>query len=444
MKSNFILYIFLISLLITGCGENEANQPNDLDTKMNRIAESYVKLILNIGLYDPDYVDAYYGPEDWRPARDTVSSDSVILSNLYTETDVLLDSLDALSDYKVDELQRLRFRYLYKQILSAKGRIFMLAEGSFTFDEEAEVLYDAQVPVYSEEFFQTTINELDKIVPGEGDIQKRMEDYKNQFIIPEDKLDEVFTLAINECRKRTLNYIQLPAGENFQVEYVTGKPWAAYNWYKGNSFSLIQVNTGLPIYIERAVDLAAHEGYPGHHVYNVLLERNMVKKNNWVEFTVYALFSPQSLIAEGTANYGINMAFPGSSKIEFEKEVLFPAAGLDASKADEYYKIFELSSKLGYAVTETARNYLNGEWTREESINWLAKFGLRTKERAEQNIRFIEKYRSYIINYYLGKDIVKEFIERNGGTPENSKLRWQLFERLISTPQTPSGLVEKK
>ena len=44
---------------------------------------------------------------------------------------------------------------------------------------------------------------------------------------------------------------------------------------------------------------------------------------------VYPLFSPQSLIAEGTANYGIQVTFPGDERVEFEEKVLFPAAGLD-------------------------------------------------------------------------------------------------------------------
>ena len=142
-------------------------------------------------------------------------------------------------------------------------------------------------------------------MPGKGELSKRVNDYKNQFIIPKEKLDTVFKAAISECRKRTLQHIKLPSNENFKVEYVTNKAWSGYNWYKGNSFSLIQVNTDLPIYIERAVDLAAHEGYPGHHVYNTLLEQNMYRKNGWVEFCVYPLNSPESLIAEGSANYGI-------------------------------------------------------------------------------------------------------------------------------------------
>ncbi len=61
-----------------------------------------------------------------------------------------------------------------------------------------------------------------------------------------------------------------------------------------------------------------------------------------MEFSIYPLFSPTSLIAEGTANYGIKVAFPGEERVKYEKEILFPLAGLDASKADEYYKILRL------------------------------------------------------------------------------------------------------
>ena len=105
-------------------------------------------------------------------------------------------------------------------------------------------------------------------------------------------------------------HLALPPGESFTVEYVTGKSWSGYNWYQGDYRSLIQVNTDLPINIDRAIDLACHEGYPGHHVYNVLLEQHLVRERGWIEYSVYPLFSPQSLIAEGTANYGIEVAFP--------------------------------------------------------------------------------------------------------------------------------------
>ena len=61
-------------------------------------------------------------------------------------------------------------------------------------------------------------------------------------------------------------------------------------------------------------------------------------------------------------------------------------------------------------------------------------------ERAEQRLKFIEKYRSYVINYNLGQEIIENYIIKNGGTENHPEKRWELFKFLLTTPQTPSGL----
>ncbi len=444
LKVNKLFSIVLIGMLFIYCTEKkETIIPTDVELKMNTIAEDYVKLVLNIGQYDTDFVDAYYGPKEW---RDNLKSDLVFDSSAYKNlssiTDSLLNELESLSEYKATELETLRYRYLYKQLLACKTKIFMLNGITLPFDEETKSLYDASAPTHNDEYFQSAIAELDKILPGKGDIAKRLNDFKTKFVIPTEKLKDVFDAAIDECRTRTLKHIKLPETESFKVEYVKDKPWGAYNWYKGKFFSVIEVNTDLPIFIDRAVDLAAHEGYPGHHVYNALLEQNLASKRNWVEFKVYALFSPQSLIAEGTANFGIQMAFPGDERIKFEKNVLFPLAELNPEEADLYYKILDLQKSFSYAGNEAARNYLDKKWNREQTVEWLQKNALRTKDSADKYVSFIEKYRSYVINYNLGMDIVKDYIERNGGTNNNLQKRWELFEHLLSTPQTTGGLVK--
>ena len=200
---------------------------------------------------------------------------------------------------------------------------------------------------------------------------------------------------------------------------MTNKSWSGYNWYQGDFRSLIQVNTDLPIYIDRAIDLACHEGYPGHHVYNALLEKHLVRDRGWVEFTVYPLFSPQSLIAEGTANYGIEVAFPGRERVEFERTVLFPAAGLDPSTAAEYYEVQALVDQLAYAGNEAARAYLDGKMSAADAAAYLEKYAMYSPERAKQRVRFMDQYRSYVINYNLGKDMVRRYLESRGGTAAN-------------------------
>src|SRR5262249_15271513 len=275
-------------------------------------------------------------------------------------------------------------------------------------------------------------------LPGSGSLAERYEAFRQQFVIPSDRLSAVFDRAIAEGRRRTLQYVRLPADEHFTVDYVNDKPWSGYNWYQGRYRSLLQVDTDLPIYRDRSVDLACHEGYPGHHVYNVLLQQHLVKERGWIEFTVYPLFSPQSLIAEGTANFGIDVAFPGDERLTFERDVLFPLAGLDASQAARYARVRSLVDRLSYAGNEAARKYLNGEIDRAAAAAWLTRYAMSSPKAAEQRTRFFDTYRSYVINYNLGKDLVKRYIEMKGGA--SPARRWEEFARLLASPRLPSGL----
>jgi hypothetical protein len=404
---------------------------------MDRAAESYVRLVLAVGQHDPDYVDAYYGPPAWKEEADAHKRP---LSELRTEAAGLIEELRAHPSTSTDEMVRLRHQYLTRQLESMVSRIDMLSGKRLSFDEESKALYDSVAPHYGAEHFQEILDQLEKLVPGDGPLPERIERFRQDFVIPREKLDTVFQAAIDECRRRTLQHVELPPGESFQVEYVTDKPWSGYNWYKGNFHSLIQVNTDLPIFIERAIDLACHEGYPGHHVYNALLEKNLVRDRGWPELSVYALFSPQSLIAEGTANFGIEVAFPGEERVRFEREKLFPLAGLDATQAARYYEVQALTQKLSYAGNEAARRYLDGEITREQAADWLVRYNLSSPERAEQRTRFMDRYRSYVINYNYGQDLVREYIERRGGTEKNPKKRWEELKTLLGSPRLPSGL----
>jgi len=403
---------------------------------MSKIAREYVRLVLAMGQHDKDYVDAYYGPDD---IKREAESAKLALDAIGAGVKSLRAQVAAVPP-AADELGRLRHQYLEKQLAAMSARVRMLGGERLTFDQESRALYDAVAPAYPDSHFQAVLDRLDKRFPGGGSLVERYDAWRRAFLIPREKLDTVFTAAVGACRERTGRHVKLPAGEHFTVEYVTNKSWSGYNWYQGNFRSLIQVNTDLPIYIDRAIDLACHEGYPGHHVYNALLEQHLVKDRGWLEFTVYPLFSPQSLIAEGTANFGIEVAFPGAERIAYERDTLFPLAGLDASRAAEYYEVMAMVDQLSYAGNEAARRYLNGQIDAAAATAWLERYALMPRDRAAQRVRFFDQYRSYVINYNYGKDLVRTFIESRGGTPDRPDRRWQEFETLLSSPRLPSGL----
>jgi hypothetical protein len=425
--------VALLGMAVAGTGAAERRQQT---ISMNILAERYVKAVLALGQHDADYVDAYYGPKDW---KNEVVGEKAGLDTIALRAAAIRDDLKN-APAQTEELSRLRWQYLDRQLSAMQARIRMLKGERLSFDDESKALYDAVAPTYPASHFQAILDKLEKRFPGQGSLAVRYDTWRKPFAIPRDKLDAVFQTAIAACRERTAKHFTLPAGERFTVEYVTNKSWSGYNWYQGDYRSLIQVNTDLPIYIDRAIDLACHEGYPGHHVYNALLEKHMVRDRGWAEFTVYPLFSPQSLIAEGTANFGIEVAFPGQNRVDYEKTVLFPAAGLDPSTAQEYYDVQALVDQLAYAGNEAARQYIDGKISAGDAAAFLEKYALYAPDRAKQRVRFIDQYRSYVINYNLGKDMVRRYIESRGGTATNAARRWAEFEKLLSSPRLPSGL----
>jgi len=434
-----LITLTLAAMGCQGVDKNAVSRPAqpDVATTLDKSAEAYVKLALALGEHDADSVDAYYGPEKW---REEVKAKPQSLPAITREAFNLMATLNALKLNGEPEMVQLRRSYLVHQLKALATKSEMLAGKKLTFDQESKALYDAVAPAYSEQQFLDVLNQLDKLLPGSGPLLPRYEAFKKEFIIPPDRLDAVFTAAIQEARRRTKVHLKLPDDESFTVEYVTGKPWSAYNWYKGNGKSVIQVNTSLPVYVDRAVDLAAHEGYPGHHAYNALLEQHLVRERGWVEFSVYPLFSPQSLIAEGSANFGIEMVFPGEERVDFERDVLFPLAGMKRQRAGIYYDVMDQMKRLNYAGNEAGRRYLNGEIKAPQATEWLTRYALMLPDRAAQRVQFMDKYRSYIINYNLGEDLVRQYLEANGGTAEQPEKRWEIFAGLLSSPRLPSDL----
>jgi hypothetical protein len=431
-----IIHFLSCLLIITACKDSTTPSPT-----LDEQALQYVRLGLTIGQYDADFVDAYYGPDSLRSSlrkQSAMPKDSLIraVADLKASVENVLNSARATDTITT------RGRWMLNQLTAFDRRIRIFNQEYNSFDEESQELFGVKAPKYDEEHYRKLVSELDKALPGNASIPERFQKLASKFIIPKEKVDTVFRKAIEEARRITLSKMKLPGDESFTLEYVTDKPWSGYNWYKGNYKSVIQINIDLPIYIERAIDLACHEGYPGHHVYNMMLEKNLYRDKGWLEISLYPLYSPQSLIAEGSANYGIEMAFPGIESTRFAREILLPLAGLDTTGTGLYFRTSALRRQLNYARNEAARGILDGTMKNDEVIRWLTQYALMSRESAEKSVSFIKKNRSYVITYNYGRDLVENYIEKKGGSPERPEKRWELFDALLSNPVTPDDLLK--
>jgi hypothetical protein len=404
---------------------------------VQEVGERYMKLVLAVGQHDPAYVDAYYGPPQ---LQEQAVKEKLGLAAIRGEAEAALKALPARSD---DADETLRIAFLDKQLQSMLMRIDMLNGKKFSFDEETARMYNAVAPQHDRAYYTQLVGQISALLGGEGPVTERLKAFRARVEIPKDRLRPVMEAAIKACRERTAQYIALPDSENFVLEFVTNKPWSGYNWYKGGAHSLIQINTEFPIYIDRAVDLGCHEGYPGHHVYNALLEKTLVRGKNWPEFSVYPLYSPMSLVAEGSANYGILMAFTPDERLAFEHDVLYPLAGLDPALAEKYARLTQLLGKLAYADNDAARQYLDGKFTKAQTVEWLVNVLLYPPEKAEQRVRFYDANRGYVINYTVGADLVGEYVRRHATSADPVKARaqrWDAFRQLLSSPRLADSL----
>jgi hypothetical protein len=420
----------MAALLIVACA-----QPDDGLT-LDEAGEQFVRLGLELGEYDDYYIDSYVGPEDWQQQA-TLSLRSK--EQLATDIAAFFAAVETIEPTTDEESQR--HKSLLGKVQAMDTRIRMVNGEEFTFVEEARLILDVEVPRYEFADFDRVLDQMDALVPGDGELIDRIEALRVSVVIPDDKMDAVFNRAIEECVSRTSKYIDMPDDERFQLEYVTGVSWGGYLEYLGDNESLMSINRDIPMTLDRAVDLGCHEGYPGHHVYNLLVDQRYLKDKGWVEFQLQPLYAPAMLVHEGSAEYGVQLAFPGNESLEFQLAVLAPLAGLDPDNVRAWDELLALRSQLGdFAVTATAQRYLDGEITRDEAIALRQKYGLHPLERAERNIRFAEEVRSYVLNYSLGEEIVAAWIEARAG--DDPEARWEAFMQLINELPAPSDMVQ--
>ena len=422
--------LFLAVLLLLGaCATTPPDPSGD---SLDAIAADYVRLTLEIGEREPGYVDAYYGPAEWAEVAKAAPRD---VPALMQGAASLTNRLNAVSVQGTDPMIVQRKAYLLAHVSAASARLRFIQGERLPFADEAFALFGVRPELRPLTDFDATLSQIDAMLPGDGPLVDRVAAFKSAFIIPRDRLEPVMTAAIAECRRRTAEHIVLPANERFTLAFVTDKPWSGYNYYEGDGSSRIEINTDFPIYTERAIDLGCHEGYPGHHVYNALLERTFVRERGWVEMSVYPLFSPMSFVAEGSANYGIDLAFPGDEGARFEQDVLAPLAGITSADFEKKVRLQALTRQLARAEYTIADDFLAGRVTREETIARLARYTLTTPDKAAQRLRFVETYRSYIINYGLGRDTVETWVEAQGAD------HWRGMETLLASQILPVDLL---
>jgi hypothetical protein len=418
------IYLILIVIIVNSCEifENE--------TDLNESAKELVTITLKLGELDPDLVDSYIGLQK-------LDSNEEIRLELI-EKDLKNLFYDINKTKPDNDISLLRKNYQLAILNSLKYRIKFLKGDKVEFLKECEKIYQYKPSLRPISYYDSLLVELDSLIPGEGNLIDRYSKYRHKFIVKNDHLDGSFRKALDYAALKTKEYIEMPIEEGVTIEYMEGAPWSAYNWYKGNYNSLIQVNKSVDIHFEKILDLAAHESYPGHHVYYTKREKNFYKDSGFVEFSIYPLYSPVSFLAEGTAEYGIDLVFPENEKIDYIYNNLVNDEEVSKDDLKKYISILDIFEKLDEVIINISQKYLDGEIIIEEAVRMLRKYGLESEISAIRRMNFVRRYRSYIINYTLGKRFVKNYIEKHA---DNEESKWDIYKDLIEKPYLPNDLI---
>jgi hypothetical protein len=427
-----------LSLAIAVCLSACRGSPT---ASLDAAAEFYVRAALALGERDADSLDIYYGPDAWRA---DARARHLPLDDIRAATVPFIGSLDERPfDNAEAEARRL---FLLRQTRAIVSRVDIVRGARSSFAEEARTLFGWDRPAYAADAASASAPEalrrdrsarqasevyaeLERLLQGTGDLSTRYASFDRRFLIPRDRLAAVVSRAIEGCRAAAREHVTLPPGERIDVEYVPDLAWSAYTRYQGRSTSRIQINGALPLTVDRALDLACHEAYPGHHTIDTLLDQRFGGRR--IEFVVRPLFSPQSLLHEAAASMAGETAFPGQARLAFERDELFPLAGLDPAEAERYVRVGRLVDQLHGVQARIARQYLDGELDFARASAALERDALMPS--ADATLKFLNQFRSYAATYTIGRDALSRYLDAHS-TAGDPATRWRAYIDVVTDP----------
>jgi len=387
------------------------------------VPERYVRLCLQVGEHLEDFVDAYIGPEDLR--AEALSDGPAQPQGLRDEALALLQELPEAG------LEDDRHRWFTGQLRGIECVTARLSGENISWSDEVECCFGVRPIHVDEDVFRASHERLDDALPGSGDLNARYNGWLDASVVPREMLPRAIAVLSAELRRRAGEIVPLSPGESVDYETIEDEPWQAFNLYRGELNSLVQVNVDLPFSIVDLLDLVAHEAYPGHHTERSCKEKSLYRDSERLEMCVMIVGGPEAVIAEGIATNALEMAVGDEGfapLLELTRELGFE---VDAQVAE----VVHLEGWRLFAASTNAARMLHEEgMDPKEAEDYLQQWALHTPERATKAVSFLMDpgSRAYVTAYTDGYRLCNGFIRRD---PDGLK-------RLLTEQVTVSTLLE--
>ncbi len=365
------------------------------------VAEGYVRVALQLAQHDPTLVEVWRGPESWRPGP------RVPVALLLQRITSLRQQLAQVPGNDASE----RRDYLAGQLKALELAARRLLGESSTFAAEALAGFDYVVSTPNEGDAAMSREALARELPGTSPLVTRYAEFKKHLVVPAPQAEALMRAALNACRSETQAF-GLPAGESVELAFVDDSPWDGSALYLGGHRTRITVNRRAAMDVSRALRLACHEGYPGHHWQFMLIDDELVQRRGWQEFALAPMFGRHLFVNEGAAETGADLAFPDEARAALYREVLFPLAGLPVAQAERLVRVESLVAALEPIAIHIIGDYLDGRTPHDAAIERLREEALTLEPDAL--LAFAERYRSRVLAYPGGRSVVRRTIGEGG------------------------------
>ncbi len=390
------------------------------------IGRAYLRLAFQIDQLVPGFIDAYFGPPEWRAADE--ADGAIPPADLHHNAKALLRDIATISD-------ELRREWLTQQVTAMLTTLRRVEGDTLPFDEELRLVYDIHPQWTDEREFDDALRVIGDLLPGpEGEsLADRLEAWDARFDVPKEKLLPLLAACRDEAQRRTRQLFALPQGEKVILQIVENQPWSAYNWYLGDYRSRVDVNTDLPVRANAMLRLMTHEGYPGHHTEHATKEQLLYRQQGHAEACVQLINAPECVISEGLADLAREIIFTEPELEAWLRDEFYPQAGIVAD-VERDRAIAHALRKLR-PVSGNAAFLLHRDGADEQTVvSYLQHYGADTEKQARQSYRFISNplFRSYVFNYHYGRELLDRYISAGD--------RIARFRTLLEQPLTPSRI----
>ena len=389
-------------------------------------ANVFVELALSIDQHFSGYVDAYYGSQE-------------IPQTLERKGKIPLKELEGIASDLFNSITRdsslspARKEYLKGEVGAMQTTLRILQGEALGIIEEVQSLYGLTPSWTDETVFEEAHRALEELLPGSGPLADRVQTFRDQSQVSVEIATPIIKRLANDLRTRTRQRFHLPPDESCEYEFVSEKPWGAYNWYLGNYKSRIDFNLDYPIRIYTLPNFITHEAYPGHHTEHSIKEHRHYRENGLLEHSILLSNAPSAVISEGIAVYGIEQILSPDELIDIYQQIL-EETGLSKYNGQFIYEFFHIVSR---PLGKVGNNEILLLYEKGASDEQVIAYGMRYKLTSEKDetkyIRFLKDplWRSYGFNYTLGYEIISNLLS----STENKD---QMFARLLQEPMTPA------